>query len=653
MTGRGILKHLLEQQILSPLSYFFARFITRQAGEQEDGVLGCTAALLSERSQQGDVCLELPRFSGQNFFATEIAVASRVKNISFEPTLPLIPDPQQWRELLAKSSCVGIPGQLAPLIIDGDRLYLSRFWSYEEQVAQALLERSIQVSGINTENLQHGLQRLFPDSDMRTGEIDWQKLASALAVSRQFAVISGGPGTGKTTTVVKVLALLLEQNPDLQIRLAAPTGKAAARMVESIRSRKNAIEMSQEIRNLIPDSASTLHRLLSYDGKRFRYTRSNQLTADCLVVDEASMIDLNMMAALLAAMPAHARLILLGDRDQLASVEAGNILGDITGHGQEIVYSPQQAGFLAKLTGIEVQPSSKDLLSGNFGRCNPADSIALLRTSHRFYGDSGIGRLSRLVNQGLGKDALSLLLENTVLSIRPAIPDAAQSGTADFSRELSWLPGDADRLSNSALEWAVANYSEYLQQTDVREALALFNRCRVLCATHAGELGEGEFNRRVEERLTGRGMLVGGELCHGKPVMVTVNDYELELFNGDIGLLWRNENGELRAWFPQINGEVRDIAATNLPQYTSAWALTVHKSQGSEFDQVLLVLPQDEKKLLLSRELIYTGITRAKKKVIVHGKEAAFLRGCENHVQRSSGLAERLGWQEISPHRNQ
>jgi exodeoxyribonuclease V alpha subunit len=641
MNGSSMLKQLLEQQILSPLSYFFAQFITRQAGEQEDGVLGCTAALLSERNQQGDVCLELPRFSGQNFFAAEIAALSRGPHTVSYSALLAIPEPLQWRELLQKSNCVGNPGQVAPLILDGDRLYLSRFWSYEEQVAKALLERSIQVSDINIMSLQNGLDRLFPGKDIKAGEFDWQKLASALAVSSRFAVISGGPGTGKTTTVVKVLALLLEQNPGLQIRLAAPTGKAAARMVESIRSRKNEIEMSEEIRNLIPESASTLHRLLSYDGKRFRYNSSNPLMADCLVVDEASMIDLTMMARLLAAMPAHTRLILLGDRDQLASVEAGNVLGDITGHGQEIIYSAQQAGFLAELIGSEVQQPSGDLsVTGSAG--NPADSIALLRTSYRFHSDSGIGRLAKLVNQGLGADAIDLLLDHKLQLSDELLSE--YSTTTDFGRELNWLPGDADRLNNRALEWAVARYSEYLQQTDVRLALDVFNCSRVLCAMHAGELGESEFNRRVEERLTAKGMLVGGDLCHGKPVMVTVNDYELELFNGDIGLLWRNEHGELRAWFPQINGEVRDIAAANLPQYSPAWALTVHKSQGSEFDQVLLILPQDEKNSLLSRELIYTAITRAKKKVIVHAKEAAFVKGCENHVQRSSGLAGRLGW---------
>jgi exodeoxyribonuclease V alpha subunit len=624
----SLLKQLRDLQVLSPLSYFFAQFITRQAGEPEDGVLGCTAALLSERSQQGDVCIELSRFSGQRFFPSEITSA---------PSLPAIPDALQWREFLRKSSCIGIPGQMAPLILDGDRLYLFRFWSYEEQVAKALLARSMRVDDINVSTLKNGLQRLFPEQAISGEERDWQKLASALAVSNRFAVISGGPGTGKTTTLVKVLALLLEQNPTLQIRLAAPTGKAAARMVESIRSRKHETLMSDDIRDLIPESASTLHRLLSYDGRRFRYNSSNPLIMDCLVIDEASMIDLTMMARLFAAMPAHTRLILLGDRDQLASVEAGNVMGDITGHGREISYSDPQQEFLATLTGAAMPAVSTELISPR-ATGNPVDSIALLRTSYRFHRDSGIGRLAKLVNQGLGEAAMALLMdEQSTLSVHLE--------TVDFAKELNWLGGSSDRLDSRALEWALGHYTEYLQQADVRLALEVFNRSRVLCAMHAGELGEGEFNRRVEERLSAKGLLHGADLCHGKPVMITVNDYELELFNGDIGLLWRDVNGELRAWFPQINGELRDIAATSLPRHSPAWALTVHKSQGSEFDEVLLVLPQDDTNPLLSRELIYTGITRAKKKVIVHGKESAFITGCKNQVQRSSGLAEKLGWQ--------
>ncbi len=319
------------------------------------------------------------------------------------------------------------------------------------------------------------------------------------------------------------------------------------------------------------------------------------------------------------------------------------MLGDITGHGREIAYSQRQASFLAGLAGIDVAllPQSE--------QDTPADSIALLRTSFRFRSDSGIGRLAALVNTGQGQTAAQLLMGEPAelqmsLLDEPVVGQATPDARGRFDQELNWLAGEHGGLSPLAVQWAVSRYRDYLQQSQVHDALASFERTRVLCAMHGSDLGEAQFNQRVEQSLSSQGLLSGGELFHGKPVMVTVNDYELQLFNGDIGLIWRNAGGELRAWFPQIGGGVRDIPAALLPQHTTAWALTVHKSQGSEFDEVLLILPQDERSPLLSRELIYTGITRARKKVIVHGSRAAFVRGCSRHVQRSSGLAERLGW---------
>ncbi len=627
---KSMLAQLHEQQSITPLSYFFARFICREAGESEDSVLAFSAAMLSERNQKGDVCINLSQHAGKEYFPADKqqrAVELVLKNV------PAAPSIEVWREKLLLTDCVGLPGTHAPIILDNDTLYLSRFWNYEQLIASALLARSEQVSDIDEMKLRDGLMRLFPEEPGAIG-INWQKLASALAVTQRFAVISGGPGTGKTTTVVKVLALLLEQNAKLQIRLAAPTGKAAARMVESIRSRKNEIAMDASIQALIPEQASTLHRLLSYDGKRFRFNSENRLSADCLVIDEASMIDITLMANLLSAMPAHTRLILLGDRDQLASVEAGNVLGDITGRGHEIAYGKERAKYLADICGINSDAAEEIRSDATSSEATPADAIALLRTSFRFHKDSGIGNLARLVNSGDGKAAIALLdLTNEKGTTSPA-----------FAKEINWLNGEDDRLSSLAVDWAVNRYTNYLRCSEIDHALTALAQTRVLCALHNGDLGETEFNRRIEERLGALGLLTGGEQCHGKPVMVTVNDYELELFNGDIGLIWRNTQGESRVWFPQANGEVRDIPVNSLPTHVPAWAMTVHKSQGSEFDQVLLVLPQDENSPLLSRELIYTGITRAKEKLIVHGHSRAFVRGCINHVQRSSGLAARLGW---------
>jgi len=640
-TNINVLAQLMELGVLSPLSGHFARFIARQSGMPEDSLLVLTAALLSQGNQKGDVCLDLGRHAGQPLFAG----ASADSNILLAPSL------EEWQVELVQSHCVRKPGALAPLILDGQRLYLQRFWRDEHAVYQAINARLQPVEDLDLPRLQEGLARLYPQPSIDDGpsarralgqdtaaEPDWQRVASALAVSHRFAVISGGPGTGKTTTVIKVLALLLEQNPALRLRLAAPTGKAAARMVESIRAARTRLTLAPEIAALLPDEASTLHRLLGYQGNAarsgFRHHAANLLVVDCLVIDEASMIDLALMKALLDAVPAQTRIILLGDRDQLASVDAGNVLGDITGHGRELCYSPLMANLLAQLTGIPEQ-----YLPVVEGGPAVADAIALLRTSHRFTADSAIGRLSRLVNSGNDLEALALLNE-----AGPNNPDSALQAA---DAELVWLhPGTTERstLNRAAVDWAVMRYSAYLRCESVEEALRVFAGTRILCASHDGPCGDIEINRLLAERLRGRGLLELGEDFHGKPVLITVNDYELDLYNGDIGLLWRDGDGVLQACFAQLDGQVRRLPARSLPEHATAWALTVHKSQGSEFDQVMLVLPVDMKSPLLLRELVYTGITRARSRLVLHAAAEAFASACRTPVVRSSGLAALLGW---------
>lgn len=614
---------------LSPLSVVFARFVARHCYVDEDSLLVLSAALLSERNQKGDVCVDLARYAQQILFPAlgeyEAVVA---------------PDVTTWQQRLLASACVGGPGDQAPMIIEDGRLYLQRFWLYECAVYEAISARLGDRPLLHQERLQEGLQRLFPEqSSGNANSPDWQKLATALAVSRRFAVISGGPGTGKTTTVVKVLALLFEQNPALRIRLAAPTGKAAARMVESIRSARQRLTLTPQIAALLPDEASTLHRLLAYqDGngfRGFRHNRQNPLLLDCLVIDEASMIDLPLMWSLLEACPTDMRIILLGDRDQLASVEAGNVLGDITGHGQALHYSQDMAAWLQTVTGIEAKslPVATDVPA-------IANSLALLRTSHRFAADSGIGALASAVNNGEVDQAQELL--------RSASTDVNELAFSD----IVWLTPPVNSrtvLHSQVLQWALAQYRLYFDCKEVAQALSAFAKARILCAAHEGPLGERELNRLVAERLRMAGLLTGGDETHGTPVMVTVNDYEMGLFNGDIGLLWRSEHGELEACFPDLDGAVRHIPATSLPEHVSAWAMTVHKSQGSEFDEVLLILPSEAKSPLLLRELVYTGITRARTRLLLHSSLESLAKACRTPVQRSSGLAARLGWTAASP----
>ena len=603
------LDKLLQHNEISALSYYFASFIAKQSGSARDSLLVLSAALLSERNlQQGDVCVDLEDYRDRPLFITEqIELRDSPQGIA----------PEQWIEQLEKSHCVARPGQMAPLIIDGSRLYLGRFWSYEQRLLQAINQRSKMIDGLDKQSLTENLDRLFPVVKENKGA-DWQKLAVALAASRHFAVISGGPGTGKTTTVIKLLALLLIQNPEMQIRLAAPTGKAAARMAESIQNLKGEIDIDPAIAGLIPDRASTIHRLLGYARQGFQYNRENPLAVDCIVIDEASMIDLPLMAKLMDSLNDDTRVILLGDRDQLSSVDAGKVLGDITGHGQEIRYSPQQLVLLQELTGAVIADMSAEPSSPSPA---VADAIALLRKSYRFSDDGGIGRLSKLINAGDGPAALQLLV--------------------DGDEQVAWIEATEKAVDSSAIDWAVDRFSEYLSCIDVMDALQQLGQTRILCALREGPFGVNDMNAQMAQRLQRRGLLDGVSEVQGIPIMITANDYEIGLFNGDVGLLWKDEGGRLRAYFKE---HPKGFPVGNLPQYDTAWALTVHKSQGSEFNQLLLILPDESSSPILTRELLYTGVTRARDRVIVHAGPTALLQACAKTVSRSSGLAQSLGW---------
>ncbi|NEX19891.1 exodeoxyribonuclease V subunit alpha [Thiorhodococcus mannitoliphagus] len=612
------LSTLMQAGLLAPLSYFFARFVARGNAVPEDSLLGQSAALVSMRNLSGDVCVDLRQFAGAPLFESEDDQGIVV---------PQGPSLDDWMNGLRGASWVGGPGEETPLVLEGTRLFLGKYWSFETQVASALIARMAPVDGIDQARLAEGLTRLFPASADRA--VDWQKVAAAIAVSRRFAVISGGPGTGKTTTVVKVLTLLLEQSPSMRIALAAPTGKAAARLTEAIAKEKVRVDADPELLSRVPTEAKTIHRLLGgVRGNRFRHNRDNPVLLDCLVVDEASMIDLPLMARLVAALPDQTRLILLGDRDQLASVEAGNVLGDITGHGRDIGYSLAQLQFLESTGAAPAGALPGELphapLSSVVQDPSITDAIGLLRVSFRFKSDSGIGALARAVNAGCGEDALALF----------------ESG---LFQDIAWLDAPQDQLNPQCVDWAAQEYTHYLEQSDVGVALERFEHYRVLAAHHRGPFGVDEINRAIAERLRSEKRIQGGEDYHGKPVMVTVNDYEVGLFNGDIGLLWRDGDDGLRAWFRGTDGQLRSVSARQLPQHTCAFALTVHKSQGSEFDEVLLVLPFDRSPLL-TRELVYTGITRSRMKLAIQGHRGSFIEGCRHCVQRSSSLSERLGW---------
>lgn len=592
---------------LNEIDSQFASFICRQAGS-DDPHLEAAAALLSRGVVAGDVCLDLA-------CALSDGDAGRYGIGSLD----------SWIERLRGFSVVGAPGEFRPLVLDGaNRLYLHRYWRYEEELAAAILKRGAPAE-FDRELLKEGLARLFPVGGAE--ETDWQRIAALAAVTMRFSVISGGPGTGKTSTVVKVLALLLEQpgGDSCRIALAAPTGKAAARLKESI---MGGVECSQEVRALIPEDVSTIHRLLGFvkGSCSFRHHRDNPLPFDLVIVDEASMVSLPLMAKLVDALRHDTRLILLGDRDQLASVEAGAVLGDICDTGGVHGFSAPFAKLALELTGdrLPVQDSISAL----------ADAVVLLSRSYRFSSSSGIGRVGALVNAGDGLAALADFKDDR-------LPDIS---LADTPR--------ASDLGEALSERIVAGYREYLKAGSPEEAFALFASFRILCAMRSGPYGVESVNLLVEERLAKAGLIhPEGRWYAGEPVMITRNDYNLALFNGDVGLILPDpeSGGELRAFFPCGAAAMRKVLPLRLPDHESAFAMTVHKSQGSEFDRVLLILP-DRDAPLLTRELLYTAITRAKKSVQLLASDQLFLTAVQRRIVRRSGLRERL-WNPIHPNK--
>ena len=585
----------------SALDRHFAELINRLAA-RPDSELQLAALLASQHQGSGNICWPLREAAGQPL---------PDKLLGFERT----PEAASWAKKLRATGMIGEPGEFKPLILDQqDRLYLRRYWEYEDALAKAILARlNAPAPVVDRELLENGLARLFPKSD----ETDWQRVAAANAVTRNFSVITGGPGTGKTRTVIAILALLLEQSEQaLRIALVAPSGKAAARLKESIEDAKVELNCSAAIKDRLPTDASTIHRLLGTipDSPYFRHDLDRPLVADAVIVDEASMVDLATMAKLFSAIPPAARVILLGDKDQLASVEAGYVLGDICHLPVTPTDAPERGSQLAfSFTEMAANSSLQD-------------AIVELRRNYRFPKSSGISQLVTAINQGDADEAVRILKEK----------DRA---------DVTWKPLPNSRALEKPLRTAVVHsFRNYLEANDPAEALQRFSEFRVLCALRKGPFGVMEWNEAIEQSLAQSGLLREMETWfRGRPVMVTRNDYNARLFNGDIGLVWPDPEGrdEKRVFFPTSQGELRRVLPSRLPVHETAFALTVHKSQGSEFSRVLLVMPENDSPLL-TRELLYTGLTRAREQVEIWAPEPVLRAAIARRVVRTSGLRDAL-----------
>jgi exodeoxyribonuclease V alpha subunit len=614
--SRGLLETLRERGAFSALDYHFARAMLGIAGETSADVAVC-AALASRAVQQGHVCVDLLRLAD-----------SPPLDDNDEPMHDLAwPSPERLIAALQASRLADAEDPLAPLWLEaGRRLYLRRYAGYEAALAAELLRRALLLESVDAPALAQGLQRLFP-----AGGADAQRLAACVAVTRRLSVICGGPGTGKTTTVVKTLCLLQEQQQlrgarPLQILLLAPTGKAAQRLGEAVALGLAGLDVPQAIKDCVPLRAATIHRALgirSQPASVPRHHRENPLSADVVLVDEVSMVDLALLYRLVDAVRPEARLILQGDKDQLVSVEAGAILGDLYPERAEVGYSLAFAEQLGSLTQLTLAPTHPE----------PGlhDCLITLSRSYRYAESSGIGQLARAINAGDARRALGVLKA------------ASPSSAATDCRLIEPLGRDIaeGRLPRELAERAVAGYTRFIRAREPEEKLARLAEYRVLCSHRRGPYGVQALNRAIEGWLADAGLLRhAGDFYEHRPIIITQNDYTLDLMNGDVGIVLRTPEHLLRVCFMGSDG-LRFLLPSRLPPHETVFATTVHKSQGSEFDAVSIVLPNVPSKLLV-RELLYTAVTRARKQVDVFGRAELVASAIQRPIERASGLRQRL-----------
>ncbi|MCW2102892.1 MULTISPECIES: exodeoxyribonuclease V subunit alpha [Rahnella] len=661
---------------LRELDRALVTFLAKEAPDAHPLLLLATA-LTSYQLGRGHVCLDLQATLDDSAFSLSLppegdhADGAVIRPAAVLDDLSL----QEWLAALVHPTLVGHHEGNSPLVLTGQRLYLRRYWQYEQNV-RAAIEQRLARSALHTlpvESLRAPLTALFP-ADAKSDIANWQKLACALAAGSAFSIITGGPGTGKTTTVVRLLALLqtlaLEENGQpLRIRLAAPTGKAAARLNESIAGAVSKLDLSaigngNAVRESINTDVVTLHRLLGSrpDTRHFRHHPGNPLMLDVLVVDEASMVDLEMMAALLAALPEQARLILLGDKDQLASVEAGALLSELCQRANGGHYLPHTRDWLQSVTGEQVPDSLVDPQGTAMDQ-----AVVMLRHSYRFDAQSGIGQLAEAVNDGdvkalkqVWKHGYADLAQLTLSTDDDAeLRDwVVKGGTKQFPaaarREGVEPPVGYQHYLNVMIQARPADNEppEAFNRWAARVLLA-YSQFQLLCALRGGRWGVEELNQRIADILRKEGLLKASIGWYpGRPVLVTRNDYSQRLMNGDIGITLeiphRLADGTvvptLRVAFLAGDGtqDIRWVMPGRLQAVETVFAMTVHKSQGSEFTHTALLLPENLSPIL-TRELIYTGITRARHWFslgCVGGMNAVLPDAVKRRVLRASGLIE-------------
>ncbi len=562
----------------------------------KDPVIKTLAYLCSEKLSEGHIC------------------------VSFSELQERLSEPISREDLLKKPWITDDINAKEVFIYHLNNIYFHRYFNYET----AIIKRLRQF--IDSEDTEHKhqlliehkafIQELFPNP---TKETDWQLIACLMSFSHHFSLITGGPGTGKTTSIAKLLAIVFRIFPQQKVALVAPTGKAAARIKESLlKSKSQLTQLDSDIHQKFDAiHSSTIHRLLGHQKTThyFKHNASNPLNFDMVIVDESSMMGISLMSKLLDAIRPTAQVILLGDKNQLASVEAGSTFGDIC---------QSSAGtsnhFDTKSLELIQHFSATTHLKKDTKNSFLASHIIELNKSYRFDADKGIGRLSHAI------------LHNQI-----------NSNSKPWEQLIDQQVKFYLKYDTKDFEAFYRNYQSYISIQEPLEALHTFNQVRVLSPVHLGTYGVDYFNQKIEHYLTQQGLIKKeGRLYHNQAIMVSKNDYQLQLFNGDVGLIRRDKQGQLQAYFEADDGKLRVINTNLLQDFETVFTMTIHKAQGSEFDKVALVLPPSKESSILSKELLYTGLTRAKKELHIFSTAQLFVSACQKPVARASGIAERM-----------
>ena len=562
--------------------------------------------LLSKKMSEGHICLNLDGIADEDLD----------EHYKFS------------KKLINNDELVSDGSIIKPLILYNNRLYMHRYFNYESIILNRIKE-IIETEGEYKMRQENKLKEtielikiLFENHGQKEENPNWQLIAALSAALNNFTIITGGPGTGKTTTVAKILTVLFSINPDLKVALAAPTGKAAARMAESL---QNSLSNSQiPTTNDIKEKfeclePSTIHRLLGFQRKSiyFKHDKQNPLNFDVIIIDESSMIDVALFAKLLDAIGPNTKVILLGDKDQLASVEAGSLFGDLCQAQEKLnLFSKEKIHYMNQFISRENEKLNNHFLTTS---SHPlSEHIVELQKSHRFSDHRGIGKFSKAI------------IQNNNKVIKEFFKNSDEQVKID------------DVYSDNIFDNFIEGYTEYIKEEDILIALKKLNNLKVLCAVREGEQGLYAINKRIESYLLRKNLIkISGDFYKNRALMVNSNDYELGLFNGDVGIVRPDANGELKVWF-EIQGEARPFLPSSISNAETVLAMTIHKSQGSEFEKVMVILPQKEDIKILTRELLYTAITRAKSLVVIQASHETILQTSAESVKRGSGIMQRF-----------